>query len=206
MINKKLTKNFLLITMVLALVSFTGCKKSSITNYETDGIISEEVVDYDSQTDKIYDGDTEDQANEAKSDNSENQADEITIYGEVTAISNNEITLSLGTLNTPPHKDKKIEDNKNEDNEMTDAVSSSTDKVNKPTDDKSRITKDSSTNRLTLNGDEKIVTITDESIITLQESDSSLTGLEAIEVGNTLKIVYTLDSVNNETLTMLEIL
>ncbi len=190
MINKKFTKTLLLITMVLALVSFTGCKKSSDTNYEPEGIISEEVVDYDSLTDKNSNDDTGNRVGEDSSDNLANLADEIKIYGEVTAISNNEITLSLGTLNTLPRQDKN-----NEDSETTNAVSGATDKV-----------KSVYTNSLTLSGEKKTITITDESIITLQKSDSSITGLDAIEVGNTLKIVYTHDSVNNETLTVIEIL
>ncbi|MFZ5973912.1 MAG: proline-rich domain-containing protein [Bacillota bacterium] len=131
-----------------------------------------------------------------------------TIYGTVTAIDGSKITLAVGTLNTsmpqgtPPAGGQGPQGT---------PPAGQAPQGTPPADGQApqgSPSADGGQGRkggmLTLTGEEKTITVTDESVITVQDTSSSKTGLAAISAGSTLKIVY--DSANSDKITSIVVM
>lgn len=205
----------------LQMITITACG-SSTKSSESDAIINERSAD-------TTDENTTEEANSNSIDASDSEEGTTVIYGQVTAIDGQNITIEVGTLNengggpkgsTPngeapsgevpsgeaPSGEKSTDDSKDEssgevpekpEGEDNNSTSEDVDKKEKPSGDFSM---------LTLTGEEKTITITDESIISSRTTEGTESGLASIEVGSTLMLTYVEDTDGSETLSTVDVM
>lgn len=159
------------------------------------------------------------------------EEDENTIYGKVTNISNNQITLSLGTMNINKERpdnnsSKDLNDNKKPD------MSSNSERPEPPSDgerpklpsdgerpeppqgEDNQLNKGNRPEMITLTGEEKIITISDNITITKKSmkmgnsndnknnNEETLT-ISDISVGDILKVKYNEDKITIESVELI---
>lgn len=132
-------------------------------------------------------------------------SEENTIYGNVTAIDGSSITLELGTLNqeampggqdgAPPAGAQGSGQAGEAPSGMPSDLPSGGQPSGMPSGEQPPETPSDGArpSMLTLTGETKTITISDESIITVTGQDSQKTGLAAVREGSTLKVVFAQD-------------
>lgn len=198
MVRYKLKKLALASLLGVQLITLTACGgKTASTDTQT--AVSQE---------------TADQGTNTTEDASANTADQNTnmLYGEVTAVNGSDVTISVGTLNenaSQPGRKGPGSDQSGDQkgggqppeqqsgDERAPGKGQSQDKAGAPVDEQSGDQQSGETPKmpsmLTLTGEEKTITISDESVITSNTPDSSTSGLSAVTVGSTIAITYAED-------------
>lgn len=159
------------------------------------------------------------------------EEDENTIYGKVSNISNNQITLSLGTMNMnkerPDNNSSKDLDDSKKPNMSSDSerpeppsdgerpeIPSDGERPEPPQGDDNMSNKDNRPEMITLTGDEKIITISDNILITkknmkmdnsndTQNKNEETLTISDISVGDILKVKYNEDKITIESVELI---
>jgi hypothetical protein len=178
---------------VLAVVTLTGCGQGAAS------------ADMQSSVQQTQ-GETQAQAQSGAA-----AEDKDAIYGNVTAIDGNNITLELGTVNQgalPDGQDGAPPSGAGQGNGqdggqpsgMPSDMPSGEQPSGMPSDMPSGGERPS---MLSLTGETKTITVSDESVIATTGSDSQKTGLAAIQVGSTVKVVYAQDGETIQSITVM---
>lgn len=206
MAKHKLKKIAIVCLVGLQIATFTACGKSSDTSGTN--VITTEVSDQSETT-----------ANDT-TDEIANQEGANTVYGEVTAVDGENVTIAVGTLNESPKRPDGGATMDSQSQERPDgeipAEGQSQERPDGevPTDGKGPGTTDGEApqmqnggfSMLTLTGEEQTISITDESIIKSEKAEDTETGLAAITVGATIILTYEEDADGNQTLSAVEIM
>lgn len=217
MVRYKLKKLALACVLGVQLVTVTACGGKS-TSSGSQATVNQETADQGTNT-------TDNASSDASSKNTN------VIYGQVTAVNGSDVTISVGTLNQnagpqggpgggsqdekggQPQGGPQSGDTNgpgksgSQDQQGGPGGGNSQDKPSAPGDgnsqDQQSGDKSNRPSMLTLTGEEKTITISDESVIASNSSDSSSSGLSAITVGSTIAVTYADDGT---TITKVEVM